>query len=331
MSKNLLEVTIASVPSFVKLCAKSKNNLLLVSDPGTGKSTIIGNMADDNTKVVTFTGSSTYEETINGIPYKDEKGVQKYTQPSWLKDIIEWSNEHPTGTIIINLDEFNTADKIVLDTFKTMLTERRVPTQPADKNIPENTVIVAAMNPQSQNGGTDFDRAHASRFMVLKIRSSLEDYRRYIEGKSEVTEIELLAKPSEVTKEMKIGILDQVSPLDWASYNDGDYQEINSRSMTKFFDAYQWLKNPEKDVPRISQAFFGMAFTPREAILAKEEKRKEKVQKMQAYPTRAELEAMTDDELEEYKSRLDEIHNAQALTCKANCVAILLERKKNSK
>lgn len=329
MSKNLLKVTINSVPDFVKLAWKSKNNLLLVSDPGTGKSTIINGMADENTKVTTFTGSSTYEESINGIPFKDENGIQRYTQPEWLKDMIEWAEEHPEGMNIVFLDEFNTADKIVMDTFKTILTERRVPTQPTDKNLPENTVIVAAMNPQSQNAGSDFDRAHASRFMVLEISSGIEDYRRYIAGKSKAVEIKLLEQKREVSKEQKLGILDQISAQDWAQFEEGDYQEINSRSLSKFFDAYGWLDNIERDVPILSQAFFGMSFTPIEVEIKKKEIRQEKVRKMQVYPTRAEIEKMTDEEIDEYEKRLSEQHSAAALNCKALFAAVKIERKNN--
>lgn len=328
--KELLKVNISEVPSYVKLAWKSKNNLLLVSDPGCGKSSVILGMAksDPEVNVTMFTGSSTYEETINGIPYKDENGRQYYTQPSWLVEMNEWADEHPKGMNILFLDEFNTADKVVMDTFKSILTERRVPTQ-REINIPENTVIVAAMNPQSQNSGSDFDRAHASRFMVLSIESTLNTYRDYIRGEEKnVRELGVLDEPREVSVAQKEAILDQISEADFGKYNEGDYQEINSRSLSNFFEACRYVKDLEKDVPRISRAFFGMYFEWKEALEKKQEARKEKIKNMSAYPTEEELKAMSNEELEAYRSRLDGQLSMPAIKCKATCIKILNDRKK---
>lgn len=325
--KELLKVNISEVPSYVKLAWKSKNNLLLVSDPGCGKSSIILGMEDENTKVFMFTGSSTYEETINGIPYKDADGRQFYTKPSWLIEMNEWANEHPDGMIVLMLDEFNTADKVVMDTFKSILTERKVPTQ-HEINIPDNTVIVAAMNPQSQNAGSDFDRAHASRFMVLSIESTLDSYRDYLTGKqSNGRELKVLDEPQGITLAQKEAILDQISSADFGKYEEGEYQEINARSLTKFFDACEYVADLAADTPRISQAFFGMHFEWKEAIEKKKAERKEKIKKMSIYPTEAELRAMTTEELDEYRKRLTGQTTMQAIKCKATCISILNERK----
>ena len=329
MKKELLKVNIAEVPAYVELAWRSKNNLLLVSDPGCGKSSVILGMQDENpnTKVVMFTGSSTYEETINGIPFKDENGVQHYTKPSWLIEMNEWAKEHPEGMLILFLDEFNTADKVVMDTFKSILTEHRVPTQ-HEINIPDNTVIVAAMNPQSQNAGSDFDRAHASRFMVLQIESTLETYRNYLRGNSDADfrKLEVLEEPQKVTLEQKEAILDQISSDDFGKYEEGEYQEINSRSLSNFFSACQYIKNLDKDIPKVSKAFFGMYFEWKEALEKKVEARKEKIKKMSVYPTEEELKAMTTTELKEYFKRLGGQSTMPAIKCKATCISILKDR-----
>lgn len=328
--KELLKVNIAEVPSYVKLAWKSKNNLLLVSDPGCGKSSVILGMEDNDTKVFMFTGSSTYEETVNGIPYKDENGRQFYTIPSWLIEMNEWAKKHPKGMLILFLDEFNTADKPVMDTFKSILTERRVPTQ-REINIPENTVIVAAMNPQSQNAGSDFDRAHASRFMVLSIESTLDSYRDYLKGNnSNFRELKVLDKPNEITVEQKEAILDQISSADFGKYEEGDYQEINARSLSNFFSACEYLGDLATDTPRVSKAFFGMYFEWKEALEKKQEERKEKIKKMAVYPTEEELREMSTEELEEYRKRLAGQTTMQAIKCKATCIQILNEREKEA-
>lgn len=322
--KQLLKVNIAEVPSYVKLAWKSKNNLLLVSDPGCGKSSVILGMEDENTKVVMFTGSSTYEETINGIPYKDEEGNQYYTKPSWLIEMNQWAEDHPDGMIILFLDEFNTADKVVMDTFKSILTEHKVPTQ-SEINIPENTVIVAAMNPQSQNAGSDFDRAHASRFMVLEIESNLDTYRSFIKGEDNIKGIEVTDKAREITLEQKEAILDQISADDFAKYEEGQYHEINSRSLSNFFNACAYVKDLNKESKRLSKAFFGMAYEWKEDVERKQEIRKEKIKKGTIFPTEEELRAMTTEEIKEFKSRITG-RTVAAIECKATCNIILSER-----
>lgn len=325
--KELLKVNIAEVPSYVKLAWKSKNNLLLVSDPGCGKSSIILGMENDDTKVFMFTGSSTYEETVNGIPYKDENGRQFYTIPSWLIEMNEWAKEHPKGMLILFLDEFNTADKPVMDTFKSILTERKVPTQ-REINIPENTVIVAAMNPQSQNAGSDFDRAHASRFMVLSIESTLDSYREYLKGNnSNFRELKVADEPNNITLEQKEAIIDQISSADFGKYEEGDYQEINARSLSNFFNACEYLSDLATDTPRVSKAFFGMYFEWKEALEKKQAERKEKIKRMSVYPNEEELREMSTEELEEYHKRLTGQSTMQAIKCKATCIQILNERK----
>ena len=205
----MLEVKINAVPSFVKLAAKSKNNLLIVGDPGIGKSSVILGMQDAETKVTMLTGSSTYEETVNGIPYRDGE-LQKYTKPEWFADMQAWAKEHPKGMNILFVDEFNTADDQVLKTFLSILTEHKVPTQ--KDALPENTVIVAAMNPADQNNGAEFIRPLASRFITLRIKAGLKEYRDYVEQEmTEDTSVELAEKPHEIKLEDKRGILNQIS------------------------------------------------------------------------------------------------------------------------
>ena len=324
--KEVLKVNVSEVPTYAKLAYKSGNNLLIVSDPGCGKSTVVLGMEGNDCKVTMFTGSSTYEETVNGIPYKTEDGVQKYTKPSWLIEMNEWSKTHPNGMNVLFLDEFNTADKVVMDTFKTILTERKVPTQ-TELNIPNNTVVIAAMNPQEQNQGSEFDRAHASRFMVIGVESNLDTYRKFIKGESNTRNgLEVLDEPNSMTVEQKEAILDQISDADFANYREGDYHEINARSLSNFFKACEYLQNPSTDVKKVSKAFFGMCFEWKENIERKIEQRKEKIRNMSVYPTEAELNDFSDEELIEYKKRIVEQYSMSAIKCKATIMKLLKKR-----
>lgn len=325
----MLEVKINAVPSFVKLAAKSKNNLLIVGDPGIGKSSVILGMQDAETKVTMLTGSSTYEETVNGIPYRDGE-LQKYTKPEWFADMQAWAKEHPKGMNILFVDEFNTADDQVLKTFLSILTEHKVPTQ--KDALPENTVIVAAMNPADQNNGAEFIRPLASRFITLRIKAGLQEYRDYIEQEvPEDTSIELCEKPREVTLEDKRGILNQISELDWGKYEFGQMHEINARSVTKFFDACAWLKNVNKDAGRICQAMLGFNVLWTSAAKEQKARRKAKIEAGTAYMTDEELEKLTIQEIEEYKTRIQSGKSPSIALIQAvsRCVA-MIEKKRNN-
>ena len=325
----MLEVKINAVPSFVKLAAKSKNNLLIVGDPGIGKSSVILGMQDAETKVTMLTGSSTYEETVNGIPYRDGE-LQKYTKPEWFADMQAWAKEHPKGMNILFVDEFNTADDQVLKTFLSILTEHKVPTQ--KDALPENTVIVAAMNPADQNNGAEFIRPLASRFITLRIKAGLKEYRDYVEQEmTEDTSVELSEKPHEIKLEDKRGILNQISELDWGKYEFGQMHEINARSVTKFFDACAWLKNVNKDAGRICQAMLGFNVLWTSAAKEQKERRKAKIEAGTAYMTDEELEKLSIQEIEEYKTRIQSGKSPSIALIQAvsRCVAMIEKKRKN--
>lgn len=308
----MLEVKINAVPSFIKLAAKSGNNLLVVGDPGIGKSTVILGMEDADTKVTMLTGSSTYEETVNGIPYRDGE-LQKYTKPEWLYEMQEWSGKHPNGLNILFIDEFNTADDAVLKTFLSILTEHKVPTQ--KEALPANTVIVAAMNPADENNGSEFIRPLASRFITLRIKAGLDEYRAFVEGDdAEDTSIDVLDEPREVTEADKRGILSQISPADWGKYEYGQMHEINARSVTKFFDACRWVKNIEKDCGRLSTAMLGFAAEWLSITEKKKAERKAKVKAGTVYLNEDELKEMPVEDIKAYMERIQQSGKTPSLS-----------------
>ena len=107
----MLKININQVPNLIELCKKSQNNLLIVGNPGVGKSQIVGSLENDHCKVTMLTGSSTYEETANGIPRDNkETKMQDYTRPEWFVNILNWAEEHNSDEDyqILFIDEFNT-------------------------------------------------------------------------------------------------------------------------------------------------------------------------------------------------------------------------------
>lgn len=328
----MLNVKINAVPSFIKLAAKSGNNLLVVGDPGVGKSSVINGMADENTKVTMLTGSSTYEETVNGIPYRDTSNnsfaKQSYTVPEWFADMIDWSDEHPDGMNILFIDEFNTADGQVLKTFLSILTEHKIPTQ--KQPLPKNTVIVAAMNPQDQNNGEEFIRPLASRFITLNIESSIDSYRDYLLGNaSNEGEIELREKPRVISDEEKEGILSQICDVDWCKWEYGQLHEINPRSVSNFIKACQWLKNVEKDSKRVGMAMLGFSVIWQTETVARKERRNEKAKRGEVLLTEDELGQMSTEDIKAYKEKITQanpVPSIPVLTCIGNCIKVLASR-----
>lgn len=326
----MLKVSINAVPSFIELARKSKANILLVGNPGVGKSSVINGMADENTNVISFTGSSTYEESINGIPYRDTAdNQQKYLEPQWLKDMWEFSDSHKDGYNIMLIDEFNTAEPQVLKTFLSVLTEKKVPTQA--RPLPENTVIVAAMNPCNQNNGEELIRPLASRFMTLEIESNIASYKAYIAGNQKPDgKVNVVSEPNVFEEEQILALIDQISPADWNRFEDGSYHEINPRSMSNFIETLKWVDKPIQRCGDLSLAFLGQRLKFVEEIKEQQAKHEAKVKSMDEYYTEQELRDLTTDDLKAYFEQISKPGMAKngnkLIQCRIQCRAILAER-----
>ena len=321
------KVSTDEIPELIDLCYKSHNNLLVIGNPGTGKSTIIKGMENSGYKVTMLTGSSTYEETVNGIPYRDTANKSKtgndmsvYNVPSWLEDICNYE-----GKQILFVDEFNTADPQVIKTFLSILTERKVPTQPDDLAIPEDCVIVAAMNPAEQNDGEQLIRPLKSRFMVVELLSTREDFGNYITQNHGCKNIE--------DDEVK-SLLESTDSDRWGV--ESSYTELNPRSFANFLRALDTAMTEDKTVaqdacPKLSLAFFGQEidFPTRDYIEKQEEIKKQEKIKKNPYPTREDLELLSDSDLNEMYNKMSVKFNSKADKVCLDIQDILTERKNN--
>lgn len=305
----MLQISINHVPDFIKLAHKSKTNILLVGNPGVGKSQVIESMRSDKCKVITMTGSSTIEEYVNGIPQVNQvDNVLEYIEQKWFKEMEEFAEANPDGMIILNLDEFNTAEQQVLKTFLTILAERRIPT--LNKTLPEQVVIVAAMNPNDQNDTERLIRPMASRFMVLEVKSTIDTYKDYLTG----TETEsilngnLRETAEEATNEQKFALLDQIAEDEWNTYNENDdrkaYHEINPRSFSAFCRALSYVNNKRKLCSPLADAFLGKKLNWIDDVEKVAERRAEKVNNGSVAATEDEMRAMTLEALEQYEEQL---------------------------
>lgn len=323
-----LKVNVNAVPSFIKLAAKSKNNLLVLGEPGVGKSSIICGMDNgDDCKVTMLTGSSTYEETVNGIPYRDGD-KQRYTVPGWFDEMQQWCDAHPDGLSILFIDEFNTADDQVIKTFLSILTERKIPTQ--KHPLPDNTVIVAAMNPQDQNNGSEFIRPLASRFITVEIASSLESYQNYVLGeeKQNGDAVEVLDEPNDVSEGEIRGIIEQISPADWQHWEYGSMHEVCPRSVSNYIRACRYLGKLEQDCVRVGRAMLGFSVVWKSVSQKKAEEKANKVRKGQILLSREELESMS---AEEIKSYMETVKSSQSISPKmlqtvSTCIELITKK-----
>lgn len=332
----MLAVSINHIPDFINLAVKSKNNILIVGNPGVGKSQVLESMRSDKVNLITMTGSSTIEEYVNGIPQVDGEGKDKvleYISPKWFQEMEKW-NEDPThkdGYQILFLDEFNTADPQVLKTFLTILAERRIPT--LNKSLPDNVVLVAAMNPNDQNDTEKLIRPMASRFMVLKAESTIGSYKRFLEGKetASILRDEKFDTSVEPSTDQKEAIVDQIAETEWNVYDskgDNQYHEINPRSVSSFLRALTVVKDRKYLAPRLSQAFLGKKINWVECIEEVAKARAEKIKDGKLLPTEEELRDMTKEALEDLLKQLSasNVQDSGKRTCRLNIMKILQER-----
>lgn len=93
----------------------------------------------------------------------------------------------------------------------------------------------------------------------------------------------------------------------------------------------RWVKNPEKQCENLSLGFLGMKLTMPGVKEEEEAKRKEKVEQGTAFYTKAELEALTDEELMAYFDKINNISTSlgggnAAMTCRMACRQVMRER-----
>ena len=108
--------------------------------------------------------------------------------------------------------------------------------------------------------------------------------------------------------------------------------EINARSVTKFFDACAWLKNVNKDAGRLCQAMLGFNVLWTSAAKEQKARRKAKIEAGTAYMTDEELEKLTIQEIEEYKTRIQSGKSPSIALIQAvsRCVAMIEKKRKKS-
>ena len=172
----------SDIRDLVGECLATKTNLLIYSEPGCGKSTIIEAMADEYF-VVQLGAASLCEEMINGIPvHNAATNTINYDKPDWLIRIQANAESDPDKPQILFIDELTLARPEVMNSLQLLLTARSVPTHPNDK-LPDNVVIVSATNTaEDTNEGCELSRPLKTRFVTVRMTNTPSDYKQYVMG-----------------------------------------------------------------------------------------------------------------------------------------------------
>ena len=172
----------SDIRDLVGECLATKTNLLIYSEPGCGKSTIIEAMADEYF-VVQLGAASLCEEMINGIPvHNAATNTINYDKPDWLIRIQANFESDPNKPQILFIDELTLARPEVMNSLQLLLTARSVPTHPNDK-LPDNVVIVSATNTaEDTTEGCELSRPLKTRFITVRMTNTPSDYKQYVMG-----------------------------------------------------------------------------------------------------------------------------------------------------
>ena len=241
----------SDIRDLVGECLATKTNLLIYSEPGCGKSTIIEAMADEYF-VVQLGAASLCEEMINGIPvHNAATNTINYDKPDWLIRIQANFESDPDKPQILFIDELTLARPEVMNSLQLLLTARSVPTHPNDK-LPDNVVIVSETNTaEDTTEGCELSRPLKTRFVTVRMTNTPSDYKQYVMGiASEVMpDIEKLLG----TERLEKFISDTISDASEHWCDNTKFYGTNPRTLMNYFKVCNYrAKVAENFTPRMA-------------------------------------------------------------------------------
>jgi MoxR-like ATPase len=157
-SKELFEI--------LKLTPASQN-ILLVGKHGIGKSEIITQFySEKGMKVISFfLGQMSDSGDLIGLMYKNEEtGISEFLPPFWWP-----AKDEP---IVLFLDELNRARPEILQSIMDLALNKTL----AGKRLPNNSVIISAINEGDEYQLTDLDPALISRFNMYSFKPTVDEW-----------------------------------------------------------------------------------------------------------------------------------------------------------
>lgn len=169
MKKNGIDATVFSA---LKVSEKSKIPVLLISNPGVGKTTAVQYFAKTRDyNLILLRGNTETNESIMGYsvcpPDAKEKSSAIQLRPSWFDKLLASDKK-----CLLFLDEITTANEYTQSALLHLIFERKCGTE----QIPEDTLIVAAGNYASNlSNSMVMLPPLLSRFMIINITPTADD------------------------------------------------------------------------------------------------------------------------------------------------------------
>lgn len=254
MAKTKNENINASIFAALKVSEMSKVPVLIMSNPGIGKSTTVELFAEvRGYHLQLLRGNSTTESEVLGYDVADTSEGSKTTKhmrPSWYTEILEKEKEG-IHTLLF-LDEITTANDWVQSALLHLVFERMV----GDEPLPENTLIVSAGNyAQNLSNNMNMLPPLMNRFMIYNITPEVSDLETFLckyKGAIASAEGKIPNRKEELRKMMK-ALDSQEVELDECSINKiGEHIERCVLEVTKLLWSREKLINlAEKDLKDI--------------------------------------------------------------------------------
>ena len=165
MNSEIRTVTIEQAKDVLRLAAKVNKPVLLIGDPGVGKTSIVREVANEIGKsLVTLLGSLLEPTDIGGVPFLVDGVVKRLP-------LEEIRNAAAKPSVLL-LDELTTAPRNVQAAELRLMLERVA----GGTRLHPDTVVFAAANPSEQApGGVDLSAPMINRMITLRLVPTLTE------------------------------------------------------------------------------------------------------------------------------------------------------------
>lgn len=236
MAKSKNESINVSIFTALKVSEKSNVPVLIMSNPGLGKSTTVSMFAKvRGYHLQLLRGNSTSETEVLGYDVVDQEAGGKstvHTRPTWYTEILE--KEKKGIHTLLFLDEITTANEYVQAALLHLVFERMV----GSEKLPEGTLIVSAGN-YAQNLSNQMNMLPPlmNRFMIFNIvpdHTDLDSFLCKYEGAIADSEGKVKSYMDTLIDKMR-KLDEQEVEIPESQYNKiGEYVERGIKETTKF-------------------------------------------------------------------------------------------------